>query len=345
MTELDAVGPDYEARRAAAVAGLAIAGHLDRFATATEHQGKPLTVSTAGYSLREDDRYLRRFLTRWDELIRALGSEAKVFERLKITSHSALSLIDPSHPNAQRVFDLLMQKTPSSPHSSEHELMIALARFAPDGEQMRKLIVPALTTSNRQYWESLIAGEIFAEHFGEDAELRRQVVEHFVRDPRGAGAAALAELVLRRPDPELERLLREKTGDAEYDIATYFKLVAALSAPRIVFEALKKLLTADLSESTNGNFRVGCRRWSAGSKKDSAVQDLLHAAITPMASASVKASFASLLSRASGVNERLRAIAVREYDRTQSEGMPEVGFDLSSQTYRLVRQVLIETIR
>lgn len=345
VTELDAVGPDYEARRAAAVAGLAIAGHLDHFAAATEHQGKRLTVSTARASLREDDRYLRRFLTRWEELIRALGGEAEVFERLEITADSVLPLIDPSHPNAQRVFDLLMQTTPSRPHLSKHVPVSAMARFAPNGEAMRELIVPALTTFGAQYWEGLIAGEIFAEHFGEDAELRRQVVEHFVRDPRGAGAAALAELVLRRPDPELERLLREKTGDAKYDIATHFKLVAALSAPRIVVEALEKLLTADLSEIHEWQFPRWVPAMVRRIEKDLAVQDFLHAAITPMASASVKASFASLLSRGSGVDERLRAFAVRELDRTESEGMSEVGFDLSSQTYRLVRQVLIETIR
>jgi len=79
-------------------------------------------------------------------------------------------------------------------------------------------------------------------------------------------------------------------------------------------------------------------------EKDSAVQDLLHAAITPIASPSVKASFVSLLSRAAGVDERLRAFAVRELGRTEWEGMSEVGFDLSSQSYRLVRHVLIETI-
>jgi len=343
--ELDAVGPHFDARRVTAVAGLAIAGHLDRFAIATEHQGKPLTVSTMRASFREDDRYFRRFLSRWDDLILALGSEIQVFERLDITPESALPLIDPSHPNAQRVLDLLMQMATSNMHLSKHVPMTAMARFAPNGEQMRNLIVPALTTSNnRQYWEGLIAGEIFAEHFGEDAELRHQVEEHFVRDPQGAGAAALAELLMRRPDPALESLLWEKTRGTKHDIATHFKLVAAMSAPKIVVEELEEILTADLSEIHDRHFPRWVPAIVRRIEKDSAVQDLLHAAITPTAPASVKASFTSLLSRASGVDERLRAIAVRELDRMKSRGMPEVGFDLSSQTYRLVRQVLIEVI-
>jgi hypothetical protein len=344
VTDLAAVGPDYEARRAAAVAGLAIAGHLDRFAAATDQQGKPLRVSTAIGFLREDDRYLRRFLARWDELICALGDEAQVFERLEITPDNALLLIDPSHPNAQRVFDLLMQSTPSSPHLPKHVPISAMAHFAPKAEQMRELIIPALTTSKSEYWEMLIAGEIFAEHFGEDVELRHQVVEHFVRDPKGTCAAALAELVLRRPDSELEKLLREKTVGAKYDIATHFKLVAALSAPKYVIEALEKMLTIDLSEIHEWQFPRWVPAIVRRIENDSAVQDLLHAALTPRASASVKASFVSLLSRGARVDERLRAFIVSELDRTESEEMPEVGFDLSSQSYRLVRQVLIETI-
>ena len=343
VTELSAVGPDYEARRAAAVAGLAISGHLDRFAVATEHHGKPLAVSIGRMTLRQNDRYLRRFLTWWDELTRALGGEAHVLERLEITHESALPLIEPNHSNGQRVFDLLI-KMPRAIHHSRDAMVSAMARFAPNSEQMRKLIVTALTAFDAQYWEMLIAGEILAEHFSEDAELRRQVVEHFVRDPRGAGAAALAELVLRRPDPEVEGLLREKTSGVQYDIATHFKLMAALSAPRILIGALEELLSADLSETHELQFSRWVPAIVRRIEKDTAVQDSLHAEMTPTACASVKVSFTSLLGRASGVDERLRAFAVRELDRTKSEWMPEVGFDLFSQTFRLVRHVLIETI-
>lgn len=104
------------------------------------------------------------------------------------------------------------------------------------------------------------------------------------------------------------------------------------------------MLAADLSKIHKWQFPRWVPAIVRRIEKDPAVQDLLHTAITPMASASVKTSFASLLSRAVGVDERFRDMAVRELDRTESEGMPEVGFDLTSQTYRLVRQVLIEAI-
>lgn len=342
--DLTAVGPDYEARRVAAVAGLAIAGHLDRFATAIERQGDPLRVSTARASLRSDDRYLRRFLLRWDELIRVLGGEVEALERLQITPDVVLPLLEPSQPNAQRLFDLLLQKASSSPHLHKHVLMSAMARFAPTSAQMRELILPALTSWEGEYWARLIAGEIFAEHFADDSELRGQVIEHFVRDPRGAGAGALAELVLRRSDPELENLLREKTGDTEYDIATHFKLVAAVSTQHIVVEALDRLLTADLSDIHEWQFARWVPAMVRRIEKDAALQGLLHLALTPISSASVKISFVSLLGRAAGVDERLRAFAVGELDRTDRDAVPEVGFDLSSQTYHVVRHRLFDLI-
>ena len=324
---------------------IAIVGHLDRFAAATDHKGDPLNVTMSRASVYGDGRYLRRFLARWDELVRALGGEAQVLDRLQITHDDTLPLLEQSYPNAKRLFDLLIGMTPSSPHSLKYVPMSATARFAPNGERMRSMIVRALTTPNSQYWERLIASEIFAEHFSDDTDLRRQVEEQLVRNPQGAGASALAELVLRRPDLELEKLLREKTSGVNYDVATHFKLVAALSKPRCVIEELEKVLTSDLREIYKWHFPRWIPAIIRRIEKDSVVKDLLNAAMTPDASASVKASFVSLLSQASGVDERLRAFAVRELSRTESEGLPEAGFDLVSQTYRLVRQVLNETIR
>jgi hypothetical protein len=78
---LDTIGPDYEARRTAAVIALAVAGRLDKFAVATERQGKLLTISPQG-SGRRDDGYLRRILRHWQDFVRALGSEDAVITAL-----------------------------------------------------------------------------------------------------------------------------------------------------------------------------------------------------------------------------------------------------------------------
>ena len=226
----------------------------------------------------------------------------------------------------------------------KHIPISAQARFAPSGKPMRDLVLAALTRFSAQYWEGLIAGEIFAEHFGEDAELRREVVAHILCARQGTGEAALADLLLRHPDPDLERSLREKATGAQYDVATHFKLVAALSGPPTVVHALENFLTRDLSEINAWQLPLWIPAMIRRIEKDPDVQDLLHAALTRTPSPSVRASLVSMLARAAGVDERLRTFVGWELERTESEAMPEVGFDLSSESYRLVRHVLIETI-
>ncbi len=239
-----------------------------------------------------------------------------------------------------------MQRVPSSPHLSKHLPISALARFEPRGKRLRELILSALTGPASEYWQRLVAGEVFAENLGDDVELRSTVVAHLLRTPSGNGEAALADLLLRQPDANLEATLRERTKDRFYDIATHFKLVAALSSPPRVIESLYDVLSRDLSESAPAPFHFP--RWVPAFlkriEKDSAVQDCLHSALTSTAHPSVKASFVSLLARAAGVDEKLRTFAVDELKRTASEAVPQVGFDLVSQSYRLVRHVLLETV-
>jgi hypothetical protein len=340
---LHTVGPDYEARRAAAVIALAIAGGLDRFTKATEPTGELLKVDATPFF--DDDRYLRRVMRYWPQFIEALGSEDAVIERLSMTPDAILPLINPIEPNAQRLFDMLISKAPTSLHLGKYVQINALARFAPKSRELRTLVLHHLTYPGEvEYWGALTAAEVFAEHFAEDAELRGHVVDRFDRNPQSFAATALAELLLRRPEAEPERLLREKTADLRYDLATHFKLVAALSPPERVLEALTVLLAnipLDL-------YSLQLPRWMPGMvrriEKDTKVRAALRAALTEVATPSEKVSFASLLVRASTVDEWLQAFAVAEVERSDAKILPEVGFDLQAQEYRIVRHVLLEAL-
>ena len=344
VSELNCVDGDYESRRAAAVVGLAIAQHLERFATAVDPQGRRLNLYMSERYARVDERYLRRVLEHWDGLARGLGGEARALERLRLTPEGVLPVIDPGHPNAPRLFELMMQKVRSGARLSRHVPMSALARFAPRGEELRELILAALTKQDPELWERLVAGEILAENFADDIELRRQVVADLLRAPPGHAEAALADLLLRHPDAQLETTLRERAKDGHYDVATHFKLVAALSSPPEVIESLEDILSRDLTEPAC----LHLARWIPAIlkriEKDPALQAHMLSALTPTAPPSVKASFVSLLARTAGVDQKLRTFAADELQRTESDVVPQLGFDLASQSYRLVRHVLLETI-
>lgn len=75
-------------------------------------------------------------------------------------------------------------------------------------------------------WPEWMAPEIFGEHFAQ-SELRREVVDYFINEPKSSpAAAALAETALRSQEPQLEELLREKASGLEYDIPTAFRVMA-----------------------------------------------------------------------------------------------------------------------
>jgi hypothetical protein len=70
---------------------------------------------------------------------------------------------------------------------------------------------------------------------------------------RSCAAAALAEVTLRRSEPELERLLKENTLSQDYGVTAGFKVMAAVGAAEGIVEALFWQLENPLET----NFRNG----------------------------------------------------------------------------------------
>jgi hypothetical protein len=341
VADLDAVGPHYEQTRLAAVIGLLISGNIDRFASATERD-KPLSVSVARVSLRDDGRDLRRLLAEWDELVQALGGEEQVLERFELTPESVLSLLEPTWPNAQRLFELMMLRSVGAPHLSQHVLLSATARFEPGGQRTRQLVQSTLMSDEPQYWAMLIAGEIFAEQFAGDQDFRNRLIERFSHEPRGAATGALAELLLRHRDDQTASLLRSRSQGVGYDIATHFKLVAAISKPENVGRALEGALSEKFEDIHSWHFPRWVPAVMRRIEMDSEVQAVLHSLLKKSTSPSVKVSIASLLGKAAGVEDRLVAFASDELRRSETLAAPEVGLDMYSQAYRIVPHVLME---
>ena len=208
--ELDTVGPEYEKRRTAAVIGLLLSGHIDRFVRAKRYDGKPLDVEI-NPDLSKSDLYLRRLLPRWVELTQALGSEKDILERFSITPERSLQSVHAGIPNADRLFALLMDEVPATRYVHRIDLISVLVEFAPRGRAMRDLLTSMLLApfggrTNADHWAELRAGEIFAEHFRDDRELRGRVIDAFNANPENDRAAgALAELLLREEEFWLDR--------------------------------------------------------------------------------------------------------------------------------------------
>lgn len=344
--ELDTVGPEYEKRRTAAVVGLLLTGNIERFVKAKRYDGKELDVS-ANPDLTKDDLYLRRLLARWPELTQAMGSESEILERFNITPERTLQAIHSGVPNADRLFALLMKKVPDDRHLDNIALIVALAEHAPRGNAMRDLLTslltkqyPARTAGN--YWASLRAGEIFAEYFRSDQEMRSRVLSAFNANAKNAAAAgALAEVLLREDDPVLGEMLAQKVRGLRYDVGTHFKLMAAL-APCEDFIASVVQIFRDGLDIDNWSLPYWTPALVRRVKTDPELQEKILAALADASNPSHKVTLLALLSRGMGRSDKLALYAKDELRRLDEQLTPAIGFDLSGNGFRPVFQVLTE---
>jgi hypothetical protein len=343
--ELDTVGPEYDKRRTAAVAGLLLAGEIERFVRAKRYDGKPLVVEVSP-DLTRDDMYLRRLLPRWDELKPALGSEETICERFSINPERTLRVIHAGIPGGDHVFELLMAQVPHARHVHNSDLIAAVAEMAPRSNHMRELIASLLLKpfggrSVADHWAELRAGEIFAEHF-RDSDLRGKVIDAFKANPDNDRAAgALAELLLREDDEAVGDLLAAGAQGRRYGIGTHFKLVAALSSAESFIEAIEELLTRDI-EADDWSLPYWVPALVRRIKIDGELREKILGALTGATSVSLKLTLAGLLARAAGSSEGLKDYATDQLVKLESDPIPAIGFDLSSQMHRPLFQLLTE---
>jgi hypothetical protein len=344
--ELDAVGPEYQKRRIAAVIGLLLTGNVEQFVQAKRYDGKPLDVE-ASPDLTRDDIYLRRLLPRWAELTRAFGNEQDVLDRFDISPERTLRVMHAGIPGADRLFVLLMDKVPDARHVHKSDLIAAVAEMAPRSKRMRELIASLLLSqfggrSVADHWAELRAGEIFAEYFRDDLELRGKIIDTFKANPEHtATAGALAELLLREDDPDVGKLLSDLVQGRRYGIGTHFKLIAALSSPEAFIESVEELLTKNI-EPDDWALSYWMPALLRRIRIDGELQEKMYAALCKADSVSLKISLSALLSRGAGPADNLKWYAAEGLQKLQQEPIPAIGFDLTSYAHRPLFQVLTE---
>jgi hypothetical protein len=346
VEELDTVGPEYEKRRAAAVVGLLLAGNIERFVTAKERGNKPLDVPI-NPDLTKEDLYLRRLLPRWTELSQALGGDPEILSRFEITPERTLRSLHAGIPHVHRLFGLLMDKVPSAQHLHKNDLIAALAEFSPNGHQMRELLDAMLRSPFHgrtigDLTAILHAGQIFADYFRDDRELRNLAIQTFHAYPASPMAAGvLAELLLRENNRALADSVFEGVRQQRYDLGTNFKLMAVFASNEVIIETITDLLKTDIEpQSWAVPYWVPAlvRRIAT----DPTLQAAMRMALTQAKTASVKVTLSALLGRAMSQADDLRQYAIEELGKLEKDPMPVIGLDLTTNAHRLLFQVLTE---
>jgi hypothetical protein len=236
---------------------------------------------------------------------------------------------------------------PGARHVHKIDLIAAVAEMEPRGKYMRELIVSILFTpfgarSLADHWAELKAGEIFAEHFRGDSDLRAKVTDAFRINSHNAGAAgALAELLLREDDAVVGDLLVAGVQGHGYGVGTHFKLIAAISAPDVFIDEIGKLLARNI-EPDEWSLPYWVPALVRRIRIDGELRARMLEALGEAASVSMKLTLAALLSRAPGSTDQLRAYAAEELGKLQADPIPAIGFDLTSYAHRPLFQLLTE---
>lgn len=348
INELNTVGPEYEKRRMAAVIGLLVSGNIEPFARAKDHGDKTLNIRV-NPDLTKEDLYLRRLLPRWDEMSQALGGEAAMLERLQITPEITLRSLHAGIPGAKRVFDLLMAKAPSARHVQKDDVIAALMEFAPRGPEMRELLESMLHKGRigrtiGDFTAISRAGQIFADYFRDDHELRGRVIDAFNADPSNTMATgALAELLLRENNRNLADAVFTQVTQQRHDRCTNHKLMAVFASNEAIVTSITELLAKGMEEES-----WAIPHWVPALVRriatDISLQTDIRAALMQTNSTSVKVTFWSLLGRAAVHTDDLRQLATEELRKLDGELEPIIGFDLLTNSHRLMFQVLTEFI-
>jgi hypothetical protein len=336
--QLTAVGHDYEGRRAAAVAVLAIAGKLERFANKEDHAHKPLCVPIRGDHFRGRGRYLPRLLPIWGYVAETLGGDDQAFVRLGISQESDFASLEPGYPATRRILARLAEKGPRN--ENEHEaLLAATIRFEGYGAPTREMIANLLTKMGGGN-AAQRASEVFADHFSDDLELRESIVKTVTERPYHDNAvSALAELILRKPDTEIETLLR-KIAPGQRHAATHFKLVAALAEPRAVLDELARAAEKGQVEPYHWGFDLWVNAMTRRVANDDALRTVMLGGLNPDSSPSMAVSLAALLIRAVPNDAAVRSYAEAEVSRLRALSYPIIGFDLTRVAHRPLERVL-----
>jgi hypothetical protein len=190
----------------------------------------------------------------------------------------------------------------------------------------------------------LKAGQVFADYFREDQDLRRLAIDAFNANPANATATgALAELLLREDNPDLADSVVERVRQTPYDVGTNYKLMAVFATNGDVMRAISEILAEDIEPN-----RWAIPYWVPALVRriatDTSLQADMAAALVQENSTSVRVTLWSLLGGAIGHTDGLRRQATEELNRLGELPEPTIGFDLLTDSYRLLFQLLTEIV-
>jgi len=344
LEKAQAVGPDHESMRAAALAGLAAIDALDALAPLVEG-GKPILLETGG-PLGNIPTVERLVCEHYAEFEKLFGDS--LHERLR--SHGAphrlaeiLSTAPNASPASRAAFLRLAERAdfPRTPNAIR-----ALAAEIPRSDLLLTLCLNTLQDRDHRNDRAAANAEValvLRDQFPNNIDVRRRLLErwHQVRSMEAAIA-----LAIYAPDAEeLPLVVDLKLLDRTFADWTVAIHVAARRADSEEFCRISEAMATRRFHSQFDAQPITNLAIDERLQRDSEVRQLFVARINGASAPSVSGSFARYLAAAGALSVDAHASAVellRELGTNQR--LPVAGYDAVSHRWRAVRATLLDAI-
>lgn len=344
LADAVAIGSDYEAARASALAGLVTIGALDALAT-LEDRGKPVALVTGSYIERipSVERLICEQFADFesvfgDNLSDRFGS---LGERGRLTD--ILSVAPGASSASRSAFLELAERgeMPLKPHA-----LRALAAERPHSELLLARCWDTLDSRGHANDCAMINAEvglILREHFAGEPDVRARLVEQCKRTPSTVTAIALAVFA---PDAE-ELSLHTSFEGLGRDFADW-TVAAHVAARRADSPTFSKLLEALVTRRWRSQFdaqRITNLAVEERLQRDPELVALLSARIEESCDPSVSGSFARYLAAAGklDLDGRNKAILLLQaFGRGRR--LPVAGYDAVADQWRAARATLLDAV-
>lgn len=342
---VDAIGPDMDARRQAAVAGLLVLKRADilldvwNAAPSQQRIAVPLGLSPNGPLLRvlseawswlsPDD--VKRLIGVFRE-----GDEKEVWRKLAVVASGSGALQRDMLAAIHGVGDLTQRA----------EVLEFMARTIPDAPAFRDAMIAALSKQSRTYGdiaEAHRAAVLFAQWFADDDDAYARLANTTTDGEWSVGA--VDALCLSRPASEcvgrLSEVLARDGRMARGVVALPIKCVS-LRSPELL--TMLREVSGSLPMPFEGGFRILADHLVSRLARDGEAREFLLQYLSTDPKPSGKATIPKLLWAAGGATEGLREWCATELKSQLGRIRPECGFDLLEIDVRAVPLSLLDVL-
>jgi hypothetical protein len=342
---LPCYGPDHEDRRQAAASGLIILKQLHCIVGRIEvigHEGQPINIPVTD-GTRQNRVFLNLLGAQWPYVKQALNGDLSILtSRIgagELWEH--LAIVAAEHPLLMKEIVEQAETDPGLRRSSQ--FLTLLGRLEPRSENLARACLEVISAHHDNNWHGWYkateaAASILAEQYRGDPAIESRLQSLGEPDRVRLGVIMALSLGWRHNQilTQIEFRQNAEVGSAEL----YTKYACIPS------EALAAALEQDLVWAQHNGFQAESivRPLVARLKDDPKATSAISGKLSTSANPNVKASFCKLLAVSGSFTPERDSWSREELKRQNLPGIPELGYDLLTQSTRAVSLCLLESL-